>query len=49
VSAFVAADSMYLALAMRVGGQMVTADERLVNSLAGSPWAASVIRLRDVL
>jgi predicted nucleic acid-binding protein len=42
-------DSMYLALALRVRGQMVTADARLVNSLAGSPWAASVIRLQDVL
>jgi predicted nucleic acid-binding protein len=49
VSAFVVYDSMYLALALRVAGQMMTADERLVNSLAASPWAASVIRLQDVL
>ena len=49
VSVLVVYDSMYVALALCVGGQMVTADERLVNSHAGSPWAASVIRLRDVL
>jgi predicted nucleic acid-binding protein len=41
-------DCMYLALAVRVDGQMVTADERLVNSLANSPWAAAAIRLQDV-
>ncbi len=41
-------DCMYLALAVRLGGQMVTADERFVNSLAGTPWAAFVIHLQDV-
>ncbi len=41
-------DCMYLALAVRVGGQMVTADERFVNSLAGTPWAAFVIHLRNM-
>ena len=41
-------DCMYLALAVRLGGLMVTADERLVNSLADTPWAASAICLRDV-
>ncbi len=41
-------DCMYLALAVRLGGQMVTADERLVNSLTSTPWAASVIRLQDL-
>lgn len=34
--------------AVRLGGQMVTADERFVNSLASTPWAASAIRLQDV-
>jgi predicted nucleic acid-binding protein len=42
-------DCMYLALAVRLGGQLVTADERFVNSLANTPWAASAIRLQDVL
>ena len=41
-------DCLYLALALHLGGQMVTADERLVNSLANTPWAASAIRLQDV-
>ena len=41
-------DCMYLALAVRLGGQMVTADERFVNSLTGTPWAASAVHLRDV-
>jgi predicted nucleic acid-binding protein len=41
-------DCMYLALAVRLGGQMVTADERLVNSLANTPWAAAVVHLQDV-
>jgi predicted nucleic acid-binding protein len=41
-------DCMYLALAVQLGGRMVTADERLVNSLANGPWAAYVIRLQDV-
>ncbi len=30
-------DCLYLALAIREGCQMVTADQRLVNSLAGGP------------
>jgi predicted nucleic acid-binding protein len=41
-------DCLYLALAIQLGGQMVTADERLVNSLAGTPWAASIVRVQDV-
>ncbi len=41
-------DCMYLALAVQLGGQMVTADERLVNSLAGTRWAASIIRIQSV-
>jgi predicted nucleic acid-binding protein len=41
-------DCLYLALAVQLGGQMVSADERLVNSLAGTPWAGSILRLQDV-
>jgi predicted nucleic acid-binding protein len=41
-------DCVYLALAVRLGGQMVTADDRLVNSLAATQRAASAIRLQDV-
>lgn len=41
-------DCLYLALAVRLNGRMVTADDRLVNALAGTPWAAHVLRLADV-
>jgi predicted nucleic acid-binding protein len=41
-------DSLYLALAIQVGGVMVTADDRFVNALAATPWAAHVLRLADV-
>ena len=41
-------DCLYLALAVQLGGQMVTADEKLVNSLAGSRWAAHIIKLQDI-
>lgn len=41
-------DCLYLALAVQLGGQMVTDDAKLVNSLAGSSWAAHIIRLQDV-
>jgi predicted nucleic acid-binding protein len=41
-------DCMYLALAVQLRGQMVTADERLVNSLVGTPWAAFAIHLKDI-
>jgi predicted nucleic acid-binding protein len=41
-------DCLYLALAVQLGGVMVTADEKLVNSLAGTPWAGSILRLQDV-
>ena len=41
-------DCLYLALAVQLGGRMVTADEKFVNSLAATPWAASVLRLQDV-
>ena len=35
-------DCLYLALAIQLGGQMVTADQRLFNSLSGTPWARHV-------
>ncbi len=38
-------DSMYLALAIQMAGQMVTADDRLFNSLSNSAYASFVIRL----
>ncbi|MBO0700962.1 MAG: type II toxin-antitoxin system VapC family toxin [Zavarzinella sp.] len=41
-------DCLYLALAVQLGGRMVTGDEKLVNALAGTPWAGSVLRLADV-
>jgi predicted nucleic acid-binding protein len=41
-------DCMYLAVAVQLGCAMVTADERFVNSLAGSPWAGTAIHLRNV-
>jgi hypothetical protein len=33
---------------VQLRGPMVTADDRLVNGLAGTPWAASIMRVRDV-
>jgi predicted nucleic acid-binding protein len=41
-------DSLYVALAAQLGGVMVTADEKLVNALTGTAWAASILRLQDV-
>lgn len=41
-------DCLYLALAIQLGGQMVTADDKLVNSLVGSPWAVHLLKLQDV-
>ena len=41
-------DCLYLALAVRLGGRMVTADDKLVNGLAGTAWAAFVMHVRDV-
>ena len=40
-------DSLYVALAVREGAVMVTADGRLVNALANTAWADSVRRLTD--
>jgi len=33
-------DSLYLALAVELGGTVITADERWVNALAGSPFVS---------
>lgn len=41
-------DCLYLALAVRLGGQMVTADAKLVNSLAGTPWAGAALAVQNV-
>ena len=41
-------DCLYLALASRLGARLVTADERLVNSLTNTPWSGSALHLRDV-
>lgn len=41
-------DCLYLALAVQLGGVMVTADDKLVNGLAGTPWATNILKLQDV-
>ena len=41
-------DCLYLALAVRLGGVEVTGDEKLVNALAGTPWAAHITKLQDI-
>ena len=41
-------DCLYVALAVQLGGVMVTADEKLVTALAGTPWAGAILRLADV-
>jgi predicted nucleic acid-binding protein len=35
-------DSLYLALALQLGGQMVSADQKLFNAIQSTPWAASI-------
>ncbi len=35
-------DCLYLALAQEIGGVMMTADQRLVNALAATSWAANI-------
>ena len=40
-------DCLYLALAVQIGGKMVTADERLYNSLSNTPWATSVLWIEN--
>jgi predicted nucleic acid-binding protein len=41
-------DCLYLALAVQLGGRMATADLRLCNALAGTPWAASICWVEQV-
>jgi predicted nucleic acid-binding protein len=41
-------DCVYLALAVQLGGRMLTADQRLFNSLAGTPWAAYICWVGDL-
>jgi predicted nucleic acid-binding protein len=41
-------DCLYLALAVQLGGRMVTADQRLFNSLSGTPWASFLCWVCDV-
>jgi predicted nucleic acid-binding protein len=41
-------DSLYLALAVHLNGQVVTADERWWNSLQGTSWQQFLIRVQDV-
>ena len=41
-------DCLYLALAMQLGGRMVTADLRLFNSLSGTPCAPFISWVADV-
>jgi predicted nucleic acid-binding protein len=41
-------DSLYLALAIRLDGRMVTADQRLVNALTASPYASHVCWVEDL-
>jgi len=41
-------DCLYLALAVQLGGRMVTADQRLFNSLAGTPWATHICWVGNV-
>lgn len=41
-------DSLYLALANKLGGQVVTADDRFVNALSATPWAKMIVALRQV-
>lgn len=41
-------DCVYLALAVQLGGRMVTADQRLHNSLVGTPWSSHVCWVGDL-
>jgi len=40
-------DCLYLALALQLGGRMVTADQRLCNGLVGTPLATHVCWVGD--
>lgn len=41
-------DCVYLALAVQLAGRMVTADQRLYNSLIGTPWAGFIVWVGDL-
>lgn len=41
-------DCLYLALAVQLGGQMVTADQRLSNAIAATSWSANICWIEDV-
>lgn len=41
-------DSMYLALAERIDGRLVTADRRLVKAFADTEWAARLLSLDEL-
>jgi predicted nucleic acid-binding protein len=41
-------DCLYLALAVQIGGVMVTGDDKLANALTGTPWAANITKLQDI-
>jgi predicted nucleic acid-binding protein len=41
-------DCLYLALAVRLGGTLVTADDRFINSLATTPLGASIRHVQNV-
>lgn len=41
-------DCLYLALAVQLGGVMVTGDDKLANALTGTPWVANITKLQDI-
>lgn len=41
-------DSLYLALAIQLGGQVVTADQKWWNSLQGTAWAGYLVRVETI-
>jgi predicted nucleic acid-binding protein len=41
-------DCLYLALAVQLGGVMVTGDDKLANVLTGTAWAANITKLQGI-
>ena len=41
-------DCLYLALAVQLGGQMATADQRLSNALSATAWSGYVCWIEDI-